>query len=234
MKLAATGSSVIGPAHQQDNLPNQDAVMVHGIPGGWCIAVCDGLGSRALSHIGSRKAAQLVRTALRQQKPESMPSSSMHRSQTIQQSWLDEFAENSSPYETTCLWAQVCSNGYGKAAQVGDGLLLVKADGVLQIVTPPRDGFGNQTQTLAQAKAGDWITTEFQFSRPGDGVLLMTDGISDDLIPDQLEGFFDAVYLQLKCSNKRRCKRWLTKELEDWSTPKHGDDKSIAGIFRTK
>lgn len=231
MKLAATGSSVIGPAHEQDSLPNQDAVMVHGIQNGWCIAVCDGLGSREKSHIGSQKAVQQVRYILRQREP---IVTTLKISQSIQGSWLKELGDNVRPYETTCLWACVKPNGDGQAAQVGDGLLLVKADGILQIVTPPRDGFGNQTQTLAQAKPGDWVTKEFQLSRPGDGVLLMTDGISDDLIPDQLEGFFDVIYQQLKSRNKRRCKQWLTKELEDWSTPKHGDDKSIAGIFRTE
>tara|TARA_R110002167_G_C12704686_1_gene654211 strand:+ start:1149 stop:1853 length:705 start_codon:yes stop_codon:yes gene_type:complete len=232
MKLAATGSSVIGPAHKQDHIPNQDAVMIHGIRGGWCIAVCDGLGSRALSHIGSQKAAHLVRSALRQQNPERQPSFVLHESQKIQQSWLSKFQGNSRPYETTCLWAHVLPNGTGVAAQIGDGLLLIKANGQLHVITPQRDGFGNQTQTLSQATANDWATAEFQLSQPGDGVLLMTDGISDDVIADQLEGLFDVVYQQLKSSNKRRCKQWLTKELEEWTTPKHGDDKSIAGIFR--
>ncbi|PHS64290.1 MAG: hypothetical protein COB09_07885 [Thalassobium sp.] len=233
MKLAATGSSVIGPAHEQDNLPNQDAVMVHGILRGWCIAACDGLGSREKSHLGSRKAAQEVRCVLRKalQKPST---ATPHINQNIQNNWHDHFSTNIRPYETTCLWACVKQNGDGQAAQVGDGLLMVKANGEFRVITPPRDGFGNQTQTLAQAKATDWATVEFQLSQPGDGVLLITDGISDDLIPDQLEGFFDVIYQQLKSSNKRRCKRWLTKELEAWSTPKHGDDKSIAGIFRTE
>ncbi|TNC83422.1 MAG: hypothetical protein CSH37_14290 [Thalassolituus sp.] len=231
MKLAATGSSVIGPAHEQDSLPNQDAVMVHGIQNGWCIAVCDGLGSREKSHIGSKKAVQQVRYILRRREP---IVTALEISQSIQSTWLDQFGDNTQSYETTCLWAHINSRGRGKAAQVGDGLLLVKANGVFRSITPLRDGFGNQTQTLAQAKTTDWVTKEFQLSRPGDGVLLMTDGISDDLIPDQLEGFFDVIYQQLKSSNKRRCKQWLTKELKNWTTPKHGDDKSIAGIFRTE
>lgn len=231
MRLAATGSSVIGPAHKQDNQPNQDAVMVHGVQQGWCIATCDGLGSREKSHIGSRKAAQELRNILRQL-PLDSTVTPLQISQHIRGSWLNHFGNNIRPYETTCLWAHVSPNGYGKAAQIGDGLLLIKTGGVLRAISPEREGFGNQTQTLTQAKATDWATVEFQLSQPGDGALLMTDGISDDLIPDQLEGFFDVIQQQLKKSNKRRCKRWLTKELEEWSTPKHGDDKSIAGIFR--
>ena len=233
MLLKASGCSVIGPAHKQENHPNQDAAMIRGIKHGWCIAVCDGLGSKALSHIGSRSATQQVRKILRQPQTE-LCATPLQISQEIQESWLKEFGNHFKVFATTCLWAHVRQDGKGKAAQVGDGMLLLKENGVLRVITPPRDGFGNQTQTLAQANTADWATTQFQFVQPGDGVLLMTDGISDDLIPDQLEGFFDVVYQQLKSSNKRRCKRWLTKELYEWSTPKHGDDKSIAGIFRTE
>ena len=63
--------------------------------------------------------------------------------------------------------------------------------------------------------------------------MLMTDGISDDLIPEQLESFFDAICQRQLRSSKRRMRKWLTRELHGWSTPRHGDDKTIAGIFRT-
>lgn len=232
MKLAATGSSVIGPAHLTENTPNQDAVLVRGIQKGWCVSVADGLGSRPLSHIGSRYCVQSVRRLLKLNAGfNSIP---LQISQQIQQAWLSHFGDSYSAFETTCLWASVTPAGSGLAAQVGDGLLLIKSQGQLRVVTPLRDGFGNQTQTLSKAKDHDWTTVEFTLAQPGDGVLLMTDGISDDLIPEHLEGFFDAIFQQLKRSNKRRCKRWLTKELKEWTTPRHGDDKSIAGIFRTE
>lgn len=230
MKLAATGSTVIGPAHKQDNQPNQDAVIVHGIRKGWCIAVCDGLGSREKSHIGSQKAAQMLRHSLRLQHKNNAITP-LQISLLTQSSWLDLLGRNRRSYETTCIWAHIRANGTGQAAQIGDGLLLIKADGVFRVISPAREGFGNQTLSLGQAKTTEWTTIEFRLTKAGDGVLLMTDGISDDLISDQLEGFFDAIFQQLNKSNKRRSKRWLTKELEEWSTPKHGDDKSIAGIF---
>jgi serine/threonine protein phosphatase PrpC len=232
MKLAATGCSVVGPAHQQDNQPNQDAVLVQGIRKGWCIAVCDGLGSRQLSHKGSRLAANLIRSST--MRSDAVDCSAETVSLDLQKNWLDAVGQNSSPYETTCLWASVDSNGLLKSAQVGDGLLLVRSEGRFSVITPERSGFGNQTQTLSQAKLCDWSFVETVLSQIGDGVLLMTDGISDDLIPEQLEPFFDAVFMQLQQTNKRRCKAWLTQELMEWSTPLHGDDKSIAGIFRTE
>lgn len=229
MRLTASGAKVIGPVHLQDGVVNQDAMGVYGMRQGWCIAVCDGLGSRRLSHIGSSKAVRLVKRHARQ----ALVASARTLGATIRQSWLDHFGPCYRDYETTCLWARVDARGRGQAGQVGDGLLLLKSRGTFRVVSAARKGFGNQTDTLAHADEGLWQTCEFELLRPGDGVLLMTDGISDDLVPEQLEPFFDAVYRRLARSNKRRMRTWLEREMRAWSTPLHGDDKSIAGIFRT-
>lgn len=228
MPLLAAGASVRGPSHQLDGAPNQDALCVSGSRGGWCVAVADGLGSRPLSHIGSQKAVQLFRQLARQRQGtplgEVVPA--------LRDAWLAHFGDRYRAYETTCLWAKVDASGQGAAGQVGDGLLLVRNQGVFQVLTDQRQGFGNQTNTLVQSGTQGCYSTVLELSQPGDGVLLMTDGISDDLIPEQLEPFFDAIYQrQLRCS-KRRMRHWLTRELHSWSTPRHGDDKSIAGIFR--
>lgn len=186
MRLLAGGASVRGPAHSQDGTPNQDALLVSGCNGGWCIAVADGLGSRPLSHLGSRKAVQLFRRLARRE-PDSLPADigSVLRTQ-----WLEHFAGNHRLYETTCLWARVDARGRGLAGQVGDGLVLVRSRGELRVLGGPRDGFANQTHTLAQADRSTVSSIQFQLVSPGDGVLLMTDGISDDLVPEQLGGFF--------------------------------------------
>lgn len=228
MRLVAGGASVRGPAHQLDGSPNQDALCVSGLTGGWCIAVADGLGSRPLSHLGSRKAVQLFRQLVRQQRGISHESIAHN----LRDAWRAHFGERYRLHETTCLWAWVNDQGHGAAGQVGDGLLLVRSRGVFRVVTDVRQGFGNQTTTLAQPAEADCSLT-FALCQPGDGVLLMTDGISDDLIPEQLEPFFDAIYQRQLSSSKRRMRQWLTRELNGWSTPRHGDDKTIAGIFRT-
>lgn len=229
MRLAATGVTVTGPAHLQDGTPNQDAMGVYGIRKGWCIAVCDGLGSRCLSHIGAKKAVALVRQQIQQDCKLPAKATGL----AIREAWLRHFADSYHDYETTCLWAHVDAWGRGRVAQTGDGLALLKSRGGFQVISRPRQGFGNLTTTLAQANASQWEAFDFELKLPGDGVVLMTDGISDDLIPEQLEPFFDTIYHMLVRTNKRRMRSLLTSELLDWSTPRHGDDKSITCIFRT-
>lgn len=228
MRLLAGGASVRGPAHSQEGTPNQDALCVSGCNGGWSIAVADGLGSRPLSHLGSRKAVQLFRRLARVEL-DSLPAD---MGSALREQWLESFASNHRLYETTCLWARVDVQGNGLAGQVGDGLVLVRSRGELRVLGGPRDGFANQTHTLAQADHSTVSSIQFELVSPGDGVLLMTDGISDDLVPEQLGGFFQAIYQRQRRSSKRRMRQWLTHELNGWSTPLHGDDKTMAGIFR--
>jgi len=228
MRLLIGGASVPGPAHLLDGTPNQDALGISGLKGGWCIAVADGLGSRPLSHLGSRKAVQLFRHLVRSQVDIRHDKIGL----ALRDAWLNHFSDSHRAYETTCLWARVDASGHGLAGQVGDGLLLVRSRGEFKVITSQRQGFGNQTLTLAQADKQTISSIEIDLNSPGDGVLLMTDGISDDLIPEQLESFFEAIYRRQMRSSKRQMRLWLTQELNGWSTPRHSDDKTIAGIFR--
>ena len=228
MRFIAAGASVRGPAHEQDGTPNQDAICVRPSGKGYFAAVADGLGSRRFSHIGSRRAVELARAI--SSNVEALGDTSMEN--RLSSAWRESFGGRYDDYETTCLWGSVNGDGQGLVGQVGDGLLLIRSQGRFRILTGQKDGFGNQTTTLAQAESMGASSAQVTLASPGDGILMMTDGISDDLIPEQLEPFFDAVYQrQLRC-NKRRMKRWLETELQHWSTPRHGDDKTIASIFR--
>lgn len=231
MKFIACGASVIGPRHQDLGEPNQDAMTLTGCRGGWIASVADGLGSRKRSDVGARAACLVSRRILRAipsnfDLPATLP--------LIYQQWV-EGIEPTSPRDaaTTLLFSRVTADGEIHAAQLGDGLLLVKCDGKFRRVTPERTAYGNQTWALESTHTQDkWCTTQGRLTRPGDGIVLMTDGVADDLEPAQLAEFFDALYQDLRNRNRRRGKRWLQSELNDWATPLHSDDKTLVVIFR--
>lgn len=232
MRFIASGASVIGPRHLDLGEPNQDAMALTGWRGGWIAAVADGLGSRARSDLGARNACQVSRRILR------TTSSSFDLPTTlplIHQEWL-EAIEPTTPRDaaTTLLFGRVTAEGDLHAAQLGDGLLLVRCAGQFRRVTPYRTAYGNQTWALESTHMQDkWCTTFGQLTEPGDGVVLMTDGVADDLEPAQLAEFFDALYQDLSTRNRRRGRRWLQSELSNWATPLHSDDKTLVTIFRT-
>lgn len=230
MRFVAAGASVRGPAHIDQNLPNQDAITLRGNRGGWIAAACDGLGSCAKSHLGSRAAASAVSDLL----SAGGGSPASHVNASIHEQWLRRISPHSvSDVATTCLWATVNRDGNCLLGQLGDGLILFRSRGRFFRLTPDRQGYGNQTQALwREHKEQHWHQAECFLIQPGDGLVLMTDGVSDDLVPDALEGFFDALYLNITQRGRRSGRRWLEKELENWSTPMHGDDKSVVAIFR--
>jgi hypothetical protein len=232
MRFIACGASVIGPRHLDLGEPNQDAMALTGCRGGWIAAVADGLGSRTRSDVGARNACKVSRRILR------AASSSFDLSGTlplIHQQWL-ETIEPTTPRDaaTTLLFCRITADGNVHAGQLGDGLLLVRCAGEFHRVTPDRTAYGNQTWALESKHVQDkWNTTKGRLARPGDGVVLMTDGVADDLESSQLANFFDALYQDLSTRNRRRGRRWLQSELNDWATPLHSDDKSLVAIFRT-
>jgi serine/threonine protein phosphatase PrpC len=231
MRFIACGASVIGPRHVDLHEPNQDAMTLAGWRGGWIAAVADGLGSRAHSDIGSRCACQVARRILRAA-PSTIDPATLP---LIHQKWL-EAIESTTPRDaaTTLLFGRVTVEGDVHAAQLGDGLLLVRCAGEFCRVTPDRTAYGNQTWALETTHVQDkWSTKQGRLTEPGDGLVLMTDGVADDLEPAQLADFFDALYQDLSTRNRRRGRRWLQSELNDWATPLHSDDKTLVAIFRT-
>ena len=134
---------------------------------------------------------------------------------------------------TTLIMARVDANGHGIAAQIGDGLALIREGGRFRRLTPARVGFGNMTDALtALHRPEQWGWTGFSLAEPGDGIALMTDGVADDLDPDGLPAFMEALGGDVRRRRRRRGRRWLQAELTDWATPMHSDDKSLVAIFR--
>lgn len=231
MRLVAAASSRRGPSHDESGEPNQDAIAIRGCRRGWIVAACDGLGSAPYSQVGAQQAA---RTCLQVLSGRTEPAGGT--TAAIRTQWLQRIAPRR-PAEsgTTCLWASVDESGFCQVGQLGDGMVLMRSNGRLIQVTPQRQWFGNQTHSLHDPTAEDhWHVAEATFACPGDGAVLMTDGVADDIDPTMLEDFFSALYASIHKRGRRRSRRWLDRELDGWTTPMHGDDKSIAMIFRTR
>lgn len=233
MTLVAFGASVRGPAHEFAHTANQDALGLSGCRGGWFAAACDGLGSHAMSHAGSRAMMRAAKSVLCAEKTlpvhESLP-------ELLHRAWIRELgALEPTSAGSTCLVARATQTGRVVFAQLGDGLLVVRSAGQTTVVTPRRRGFGNETDSLAEGhRPEQWLTGEAELTRPGDGVLLMTDGVSDDLQESLLPGFFTSLLQDLRARSRRAGKRWLERQFLNWPVPMHGDDKTLAAIFKVE
>lgn len=231
MRLLAFAATVTGPRHLELSEPNQDAITLQGFRGGWIGAIADGLGSRKHSDVGSRcachAAAEVLRRASTTRQMEELLGE-------VQNQWLRRIHPlNHRDAATTLLFFRVSRNGQFQVAQLGDGLLLVRSNGRFHRLTPERKGYGNQTEALgAILSLDEWVWAQGCLSQSSDAIVLMSDGVSDDLDHTQLSDFVSALRLDLQHRNRRTGRRWLQRELHDWATPLHSDDKSLIAIFR--
>jgi hypothetical protein len=83
------------------------------------------------------------------------------------------------------------------------------------------DSFSNMTACLTENFHADWEIRELS-AVTYTGVMLCTDGISDDLLPERRLSFADKVFAN--GANIRELRRTLI----EWPVPLHSDDKTIA------
>ncbi len=215
--------SVIGPGHLLNGQPNQDSRLVKRVSSGWLAVVCDGMGSKLHSDVGSREAC---RAALDVIKMVDFSIESKALIKRVYQKWLNSLGDiKASDAVTTCLIAWVSNRGELRTFQLGDGLILTSQQ------TPERsdtNDFGNITTGLGKSKQfSDWQVTKQQLS-VGDVIALMTDGISEDLYQGMELDFANSIAESTKGKSVRQAKAWLKNEFRNWGTPNHTDDKTLA------
>jgi serine/threonine protein phosphatase PrpC len=221
------GVSVRGPAHVGKDLPNQDAWQ--GFHGGYGtgIVVSDGLGSRPHSDLGAKAACQAVSQAVRIWSSETTATDE-HLLRLIHNLWnMKVNAWGGDDCAATCLFALAQPSGDVLIAQLGDGLALIRTgESDLQVVTPEREGFANETTGLGLAQnVREWNLRRFPAPQHP-FVMLATDGVADDL--ENVGEFVE--YWKEKVENVSPTTRTarLRSLLVNWPTPHHSDDKTLA------
>lgn len=228
----AMGASLCGPEHHRDGQPNQDAWLRSIARGRALAVVCDGLGSRSYSAVGSRAACRAVADAVQHwvDAPDAPPELLLR---LIHALWnVRVHATGREESATTCLFAVVTRDGRLLLAQLGDGLVMLKTPSGTTTLEPPSERFGNATTGLGiAADVREWrFHLEPQFAGTG-MILLATDGVADDLLPEKRTEFLDFLVSQYGARSAAARRRALAKELRNWPTPRHRDDKTVAVLW---
>jgi len=224
-------ASVCGPSHITGGIPNQDAWAAFHHVWGDGIVVSDGVGSKPFSNFGSHAACLAVEFAAHA----CCASGEIERNvlfSGLQANWLT-FVAPLEPRDcaATCLFA-LRMDGAIYLGMLGDGLAaVVKRDGaVVSLSENKTQDFSNITTALSSnVSAKDWR----YLSLPEEqciAVLLCTDGVADDL--DDADGFVSNFVEAHRTLAAVSANRRIHKMLENWPTPKHSDDKTIACLCR--
>lgn len=224
------GATVRGPSHASSGERNQDA-WAHGrVRTMRVVVVSDGMGSRPYARDGAHAACKAVVDAVRQWcRHPAAPLDVLLG--LVHLLWRARVAPRE-PRDCacTCLFAALEPDGSGVAAQLGDGLVLVREPhGVHSLSSRSEDSFANETAALGvTARIGAW--RHRRFDKGSKTLVLCTDGVADDLLPDRLPEFVDWLVDEVQEDGPSKRRYRLARALRDWPTPKHLDDKTIAVI----
>jgi serine/threonine protein phosphatase PrpC len=225
------GATVRGPGHVATGAPNQDAWASFHRAWGDGIVISDGVGSRPLSDVGSKAACCAGEFAARACR-EGTAFDRDRLLDAIKTHWLSCIAPLA-PRDcaATCLFAFRLRDDVLHLGMLGDGLVAaVRSDGsVVSLSEDKSQGFSNITAALSPAIAPkDWR----YISLPAGeciAVLLCTDGVADDL--DDADGFVRGIIETHRPRASMSANRHVRAMLENWPTPRHSDDKTIACLY---
>jgi serine/threonine protein phosphatase PrpC len=228
------GATVIGPLHVKTGIPNQDSWMVRRHKRGNVVVVSDGLGSRPHSDHGSKAACLAVFEAAKvyQNSPEA---NIVDILRLIHANWLVKIAPFSpSDCSATCLFA-IQIEGVITLGRLGDGMIAVYGESEKSSIIlddKKQDSFSNYTNSLQQEFKPDQWETATVVSAECKAVVLCTDGISDDLLPEKQMIFAQELYFTYVDQGSKERKSDLKRWLNEWPVPGHSDDKTIACLLK--
>jgi serine/threonine protein phosphatase PrpC len=236
MRVEHVAASARGPLHADLDVRNEDAWRVCTSTAGVVLAVADGLGSKPHAAIGAHAACAAAVAAMQfwwdaDASPRALPP-------LIEALWrrgLGAVAPNDA--RSTCLVAGISHAGQLVMATLGDGVALITSDRETEeadVISAERTGWSNETHALGAASAaGAWHVTS-RPAVPGTIVLLASDGVADDLVPARRAGLARALVTSYgELADWRRSVE-LWRALQAWPTPGHGDDKTLALLWRPR
>ena len=226
----SAGCTLIGKAHIDLGIANQDSFIIREYNFGTVMVVADGLGSLKYSNIGSKMVCEAVCEGSKIWNNNDNKNI-RNLIKLIHILWEMKI----SPYEkkdcgTTCLFSIVISDSNRVIiGQIGDGLLAYIKDNQLSILKEKNDDFLNITSSMHNVKKfSEWTYDEVILEDNSLTLLMCTDGISEDIVDNKEKEFImelESVLVNKK-SMKQRNKK-LKKILEAWKTPYSHDDKTI-------
>ena len=207
------GASVIGPMHVKRGIPNQDAWMARQYKWGNVVVVSDGLGSKSHSDHGSKAACLSVFEAAKNYN-NNRQANVTDLLRLIHANWLVRVSPyHPSDCSATCLFAIQIETQL-TLGRLGDGLIVAHgndSNDCLILSDDKEDSFSNFTHCLGHDfKPEQWetMTKDIHNCR---AVILCTDGIADDLLPDKHCVFAHELYFNYReiSAAKRKKDRFL-------------------------
>ncbi|MDQ7073584.1 MAG: PP2C family serine/threonine-protein phosphatase [Gammaproteobacteria bacterium] len=228
------GASLIGPAHARSGIQNQDSWIARKYIWGNVVVVADGLGSKPHSGVGSKAVCMAVVEASKiyRNNSQEKPNDLLRLVHSIWRINISPFSV--SDCATTCLFA-LQINELIILGRLGDGMICVIGNedkNNRTLSDNKHSSFSNYTDSLRQNfDDNQWEIVTLN-AEQCNAILLCTDGISDDLLPEKKQDFCKSFITEFSRQPTKKRNKSIKKMLNNWPVPHHSDDKTIACLMR--
>ena len=224
-KWKGWGVSERGPYHIKNSIPNQDFFLFKKFSWGAVGVVCDGLGSKRYSHIGSKHLCEAVVESVKIFDFNKDLSLFNDILKSVWKMRIYPLKENDAL--STVLFA-VIKSGKIYVANSGDGGIVIL--GEKNIVLNDDGGFSNITSPFGY-KELNWRVYD---ENKTDSVLLCTDGVYDDLKKEKIVDFAKNYINYYKNLSPLKRVKDIKNMLKKWPVKGHSDDKTILALYKDR
>ncbi|MGM9808362.1 MAG: PP2C family serine/threonine-protein phosphatase [Bacilli bacterium] len=224
------GASLIGKSHIKIKKPSQDSYLISNMDNYTLVVVCDGLGSKKYSHIGSKKLCKVIDKQIKL----------CFKHKNLDMDTLIPIIKNKwkrfiwpikpNKADTTCIFAVVNKKNI-ILCQIGDGLCAIKIDNNLVLLSEKDDDFSNETISFYKGNIRNWnIKILKKEENVNYKVFICTDGVSEDLKKDVIKEFIEELAQSIDCSSNYKDNSVLLDVIKNWPNKYSNDDKTMVVI----
>lgn len=225
-RFVADGYSAIGLSHLKSSRPNQDSFLIRLKSYIQVFAVADGVGSHAYSRDGSKAVVRAVfKTFTEFSRGKCDEAALQERIHEHYVAGLKKKRRNAAG--TTCLFA-VFTKKKLYLGQAGDGVCCVFFNDIFKATGRKNTDFMNEVHAIdANRPYSGWRMRAIDLDTLDRAdILLMTDGIADDILPDKMKDF--TAFVIDKMANGGRGE--IKKLIVGWDVPCSSDDKTMVAV----
>ncbi len=228
------GFSTIGQTHINNGLPNQDSLGVYRSKKRkkeLVLVVADGIGSHKHSDIGSKA---IVKSVI---KNAHLLYDRANKKEFVKKT-MKTFLKNISPYKktecgTTCIFSVIFKDRicFG---QIGDGICCYKINGEFHILNDKESDFLNETISVTSKNSMNrWDIKSYSNPKTFQ-IMMATDGVADDLVPDMRETFLQRLNDATRGGNTKKIGDLIEQLFANWERPMSYDDKTMLLCFEER
>lgn len=215
------GASVTGRVHARSANSNQDRWRGWSGRAGSVVVLSDGMGSRTHGARSAEAACDAVVATISEASAQGLAVQALPAA--IEREWARQLdGVPRSAVGATCLFSWAPHDGPVVAGQIGDGIVLWRADGGVRRLVPAKTSWLNETSSLG---GGEWHIAEVWESRRP--ILLASDGVADDIDPGAEEELWELTTGLVSDEGPTRATERLRRELEGWPSPSSKDDRTL-------